>query len=250
MTDYIDDDIVARGIGGTIGQLVWLPCMIVKDLFQKPTSRKLGERLTTGVTYNMQTVARYALAKGAFPNTKDSSFTMLIRAAGAGKKSVVRMLLKAGADPNLIGPQGHTPLVSAITEGRSGAAILLLKAGANAELPNSDGVTPLMAAAMGGHPSVVAALLKAGVDVLKHCPGSGTTAGGTPLDIARRKDYHDVVALLEPAVQAALAAQSGAAPAAMPAPAAGGFNPAAASIPVMEPIKLKSGVAPASSATP
>ncbi len=113
------------------------------------------------------------------------------------------------------------------------------------ELANNEGVTPLMAAATGGHPSVVAALLKAGVDVLKPCPGSAFNPNTTPLEIARSKDYHDVVALLEPAVQAALAAQAGAAPATtLQSGAAGGFNPAAASIPVMEPIKLKPGAAP------
>ncbi|MEZ0260165.1 MAG: ankyrin repeat domain-containing protein [Alphaproteobacteria bacterium] len=248
MARYIYGDPFAK----TIGQLVWLPCMIVKDLFQKPTSRKLGERLTTAVVNNMQTCARYALAKGAFANTKDSDYTMLARAAGGGKTGLVRMLLKAGADPNLQSPNGHTPLIAAASEGRTGAALLLLKSGANAQQADQFGMTPLHAAAYGGHPGIVAGLLKAGVDVLEPCFGNGSS--GNALDVARKKDYHDVVALLEPAVQAALAAQSGApaAPAGQTTTAAGGFNPAAApaAINVMEPIKLKAGTAPSSPSTP
>lgn len=244
MTRYIYGDPVAR----VIGQLFWLPAMIIKDLFEKPTSRKLGERLTTAVYNNMQTVARYALAKGAFPNTKDSDFTMLTRAAGGGKTGLVRMMLKRGADPNLQSPNGNTPLVAACAEGSTGAALLLLKSGANAQQADKFGMTPLHAVADGGHPAIVAALLKAGVDVLQACVGNNNS--GTALDVARKKDYHDVVALLEPAVEAALAAQAGIAPATLPSNIAGGFNPAAApaSIPVMEPIKLKAG-APSSTPT-
>lgn len=252
MTGYLNADGFDRGIAKLVFQPFWLSCMIVKDLFEKPTSRKLGERLTTGIGYNMQTIARYALFKGACPDTKDENFTMLTRAARAGMTGIVRRLLKAGADPNLIGPLGDTPLLAAVSEGRTGAVALLLKSGAAVDRPDKYGLTPLLAAAIGGHTAIVEELLKYSPDVLKSASYHGSSCFSA-LEHAKSKDYHDVVALLEPAVaaaEAALAAQSGAAATALQSGAAGGFNPAAAAIPVMEPIRLKTGNAPSSFVTP
>lgn len=65
---------------------------------------------------------------------------------------VIRMLLKAGADPNCTHPvNGATPLIAACRcyRKKTGPAVIhaLLKAGANVNATDKDGSTPLMYAA-------------------------------------------------------------------------------------------------------
>ncbi len=60
---------------------------------------------------------------------------------GVNRNEVVRLLLKAGADPNLRDQDGNTALI--LCEGDADMALLLIKAGADVNAENNDGATAL-----------------------------------------------------------------------------------------------------------
>jgi ankyrin repeat protein len=105
-------------------------------------------------------------------NSKDaagaSALLMAVRTAeyGANATAVAIALVKGGADVNLRGPGGTTPLLAALTGGplsasdeidpafsRSSLVRLLVENGANVNLSDDTGLTPLMAAAMNETPA-------------------------------------------------------------------------------------------------
>jgi hypothetical protein len=106
----------------------------------------------------------------------------LIAACKAGHVSVVRELVKAGADVNLRDGWWDTPLVAACRGGHVSVVEDLVKAGADVNLQFYDRNTPLIAACMRGHVSVLEELMKAGADV--NLQGR---RGDTPLKAAVRK---------------------------------------------------------------
>jgi ankyrin repeat protein len=76
-----------------------------------------------------------------------------------------KMLLDAGANPNLKNRYELTPLQIAIDNGDAGMARLLIKAGADAKALAPTGETVLMTAARQGNAGIVKALLEAGAPV-------------------------------------------------------------------------------------
>lgn len=104
-------------------------------------------------------------------------------AAWPGNVEVVKTLLKAGADPNMVGNGTRSALFDAAVHGHARVVQVLLQAGAHVEaatLGNRgssevEGVTPLIAAAEGGHLDVVHLLVDAGADV-NRSDASGFTA--------------------------------------------------------------------------
>jgi ankyrin repeat protein len=59
-----------------------------------------------------------------------------------------QILLSAGADPNIQGELGSTPLHNAIDQGHAEFVRLLLRHGAATDVPDEDGVTPFDLAGM------------------------------------------------------------------------------------------------------
>ena len=87
-------------------------------------------------------------------------------AADASNTELVRMLLKAGADPNSPNSEGETALHLVARAGNVEAAKLLLRAGAEVDPHESfGGQTPLMWAAARRHPEMVELLADKGADV-------------------------------------------------------------------------------------
>jgi len=64
--------------------------------------------------------------------------------ASWGRHETIEALLSAGADVNIKGEFGHTPLMNAIINDHTGMIKLLLKHGANPNLIDSEGCTALM----------------------------------------------------------------------------------------------------------
>ena len=105
-------------------------------------------------------------------------------------KEVVRMLVDAGADPNLADNKGKTPLIA--NSQNLDIAQMLIAHGANVNARASDGFTPLLNA---GTVELTRFLLEHGAD-----PFAKDDRGETALDWAKQMNRKDQAALLEAAM--------------------------------------------------
>ncbi|MER5602084.1 ankyrin repeat domain-containing protein [Streptomyces sp. NPDC002265] len=114
----------------------------------------------------------------------------------AADPAQVRALLRSGAHPERGDRDGTTPLYLASVQGEAEIARLLLEAGARPDVESrgdgSDG-TPLCAAACWGHTETVRALLAHGADP---CLREEHGRGPSPLDWADHGAHAETAALL------------------------------------------------------
>ena len=98
--------------------------------------------------------AEYLVRAGASLNTPSNNHlgaTPLQSAVAGDHASIVSMLLKSGANPNVREGSGSTPLHAAANHGNIEIIQLLLFAGADLHARNNDGQLPLDLAAAKGH---------------------------------------------------------------------------------------------------
>jgi ankyrin repeat protein len=155
---------------------------------------------------------------------REGSSSPLSLASHYGNAALVRMLLEAGALPNLKLAKGRTALTAAASAGANEVCDALLDAGAAVNHATEDGWTALMGATEKGHVEVVDRLLAAGADV-NHLSDTGVSAlflaalngqdvavsrllwagatpdnagvdGFTPLAAAAENGHYDIVDLL------------------------------------------------------
>ena len=148
-----------------------------------------------------RTIVQLLLDAGAEVNVVDKYNDSPLSAASSwpGNIEVVKILLKAGADPNQVGNGTRSALFNAATHGHAHVAQALLQARAHVEAATlgSRGnidvkeVTPLIAAIEAGHFHVVHLLADAGADVNR--PDS---SGFTPLMGAARAGHAKMVQFL------------------------------------------------------
>jgi ankyrin repeat protein len=115
----------------------------------------------------------------------------LLAAAIVGDADVTRLLLRAGANPNVPDEFGQTALFYAACKRHIGVVEELLKGKAKVDGWNVDGWTALMWAAENGHVEVVSRLIAAGAP-LDHQDQWGQTA----LMRAAHNGYANVVSIL------------------------------------------------------
>ncbi len=123
-------------------------------------------------------------------------------AINAGSIGAVKMMLDRGANVNLVGEEGLTPvMISARVTYRVGVDMtaLLIKKGANINAKASKGSTPLMFAAWGvathyqdEYVKVVRLLIKNGAKV-----NVKNQMGDTPLSIAKSGNWNKIVTILK-----------------------------------------------------
>jgi uncharacterized protein len=130
------------------------------------------------------------LDDGLPPDSRDEGSTPLYTAAAQGETELARLLLRAGADPNLRsgGEQEGTPLCAAACHGHAEIVGALLAYGADPNLREDEWWTPLRWAAGQGHEDVARALLGA---------GANPDLGAPLAEAARRGSLGVVRALLE-----------------------------------------------------
>lgn len=124
----------------------------------------------------------------------DDGFQPLGLAAYFGKVEAVKYLIKAGAEVNSPSKNslGVTPLQSAVAGGHLEITRVLLEAGASPNVRERGGYTPLHTAAQNGDVEVVRSLIFGGADV-----EAVSEKNEKPLDIALKSGHHEVVNLLK-----------------------------------------------------
>lgn len=153
------------------------------------------EVVKTLAKHNADVNAAYEIGSSRGSSGNQTALTV---AAARGNCPMCALLLKLGADLNVVSDSGYTPLMWSLANGSSeDAAELLLKAGANpdpdaeSKIAISTSTTPLILASTNGMTAIVKALLKRNVSVDK-IDGDGWTA----LKRAANEGHDEVVALL------------------------------------------------------
>ncbi len=135
------------------------------------------------------------LQQGADPNARDLlQRTGLHYSAGSGHGDIVTLLVRHGAELNIVDEFGWTPLSMAIcnsaTNERDSAVGQLLFLGADPSIADSNGYTPLLTAVELGQQETVCRLLP--VSDASVCNSRGEDA----LAIAKRHNYEEIVQIL------------------------------------------------------
>ena len=140
--------------------------IIVKLLLAKgATLEAINESLRRASFFGAQKTAKLLLDAGANPNVKDDKGrTALIRASENGNIEVVKLLLDRGANLEAKDDWGRTALIWASWDGHIEVVKLLLDAGANPNAKDDKGRTALMEASRYGYTEIVRLLLGAGAD--------------------------------------------------------------------------------------
>ncbi len=112
-------------------------------------------------------------------------------AAAAGKTDILRLLVSAGADVEVVDDRRRTPLHVAARLGHRKCVLALIEAGAQLDAQDQDGQTPLVGAIDRERDSIARALIAAGADV-SIVPEKGCTA----LDMAAAHGSAELVSLL------------------------------------------------------
>lgn len=126
----------------------------------------------------------------------DDGCTALHMSAQEGHLAVTKLLVQAGADPEMVTfTTGYTPLQQAAQNGHSEVVRVLIEAGATPNSRALDGATPLYRAADNGHVDAVKVLLRAGANPLlaKSIPPGAAGAAFVPLDVAAYEGHSKVV---------------------------------------------------------
>nr|XP_033327850.1 ankyrin-2-like [Megalopta genalis] len=105
-------------------------------------------------------------------------------------ESLIGILLAAGADPSLKNDRGETPLHECLECGALNTALLLVPHTLTG-LMSRYGETPLHIACRKNYPDMVAKLLEQGED-----PSVQDAGGNTPLHLASARGFHQIVSLL------------------------------------------------------
>lgn len=109
-------------------------------------------------------MVRVMLDAGAEPNVKGGGFTPLAAAALNGHAQVVALLLKAGAMVDTKSDNGNTPLMNAVLLNHARTVVEILKYEPDLNLTNLERMTALSIAASEGHSEALEAMLKDGAN--------------------------------------------------------------------------------------
>lgn len=133
------------------------------------------------------------IGRGGSPNaTFCSGKQLLFVAAVTNQLSIVRELVRSGADVHARTPDGSaTALLGAASKGHHAVVKFLVAAGSGVDVPVMNGATPLFTASGSGHLQVIKQLIDGGANA-----NLSTNAGATPLIVAVQLRLMKVVNLL------------------------------------------------------
>ncbi|THC99507.1 hypothetical protein EYZ11_001056 [Aspergillus tanneri] len=162
--------------------------------------RHLRMSLCRAAEHGLTTIVKLLLNAGVPPDAlrfSTSEPSALYRAARAGHRDVVDLLVKAGADISrqyrisLREERGYTALYIAARGGHVTVIDCLINSGAPVSFQGAEGHTALHAAVRSGHTAAVEFLINAGAAV-----SIQANSGATPLHYAARYNRSQVVKLL------------------------------------------------------
>lgn len=124
-------------------------------------------RLLKAIRRNDAAGCHAAILSGANPNIRHplTGWSAASNAAHHGASRCLEILIKAGADINLSGPYGITPLLRAAKRGDLSCVKKLISAGARLDVTTIAGITPAMRALRYGHAACLQALIRAGAAI-------------------------------------------------------------------------------------
>lgn len=120
--------------------------------------------------------------------------TALLTASAQGYPEIVRILLEAGANPDLGNVHGITPLMYGARYGNTKICSILLEYEAELDLQDVYGMSALIVATRDGHQSIVELLVKAGADITLK-----THDGISALDFAYASKHGKIAKILRQA---------------------------------------------------
>ncbi|MBC7528764.1 MAG: ankyrin repeat domain-containing protein [Chthonomonadaceae bacterium] len=133
------------------------------------------------------------LKRGADPNLRWGGVSLLFYALATQKRGVVRLLLEAGANPDVTYPfTSDKPLFWATREQNLETVRLLLEFGANVDTFGYSGLTSLTFAAGSGYTEIVRVLVEAGANPLIKAKDDRDS-----LAYARIYDHHEIIEIIQ-----------------------------------------------------
>ena len=145
---------------------------------------------------NKATELLQSRGRGILDAKNDQGNTGLIVAISRSDEQWTAWLIGKGADPNVAGKGGETPLIAAARVGFVEAADWLLGSGAKVDQTNRMGETALIVAVQLRQPRIVRLLLQAGANPDK----TDTAAGYSARDYAKRDTRsHEILTIIESA---------------------------------------------------
>lgn len=148
--------------------------------------------LASAVLADRSAMVKLLLRAGADPSQRDTAGrTPLIMAASVGSVEIAKALLARGATVDAYDRRGTTALMEAARNRHSELVDLLIRHGALPDRQDRNGETALMMAAAAGDYASVDCLMRAGAD-----PDLRDRAGETALDRACRQNRHAALATL------------------------------------------------------
>jgi ankyrin repeat protein len=145
-------------------------------------------------------ISEFLLSRGADVNAKGKKgVTPLAWAVYWDNIDKIEFLISKGADLNAGDENLKTPLHIAANWNKTEIAALLISRGANINARDESGWTPLHWASFEGGPEVIQLLISKGAEknVKTTKPWAIFPAGSTPLDIADKAKFYDMVAFLK-----------------------------------------------------
>lgn len=182
------------------GDLVTVQQLIGEGGDIEQRDNRLRTPLMAAVHGNRIIVARYLIEQGADVNAADAIMdTPYLYAGARGLQDILEMTLSHGADLKSTNRYGGTALIPASERGHVNTVKTLIDAGVNVNHVNNLGWTALIEAIILGDGSqkyedIVTLLIEGGADV--NLPDG---SGDSPLILAKRHGYRNLVAVLEQA---------------------------------------------------
>ena len=186
-----DRDATCLAVSASVDDAKRVQSLLSQGVDPNRLPKNLKTVMSASISSNSD-VAKLLLGAGADPNIADiNGDTPVSAAAILGNLFMVKLLMEAGADFNKADDEGKSPLHKAVHHGHTDIVKVLVNAGANPNKADNGGMSPLYYAVLFGMTDVIKVLVSAGAD-----PNKADNGGKSPLYYAVLRGSTDVVKVL------------------------------------------------------